>query len=112
MLEFIKSHPRLIAECALALVIFICSIARKKPVSDIESLIYKFANKATQIVENDKKTQRSASEKLAYAISLVNEMLIAIYPKIKLSSYYNVIKNIIEDTLKSPQATIYKDKEV
>lgn len=98
--NFILSHW----ETLLSVVMFILSVVvfiiRKKPVSDVQSVIFKGCLDAIKLAEcGDKK----GKDKLDAALLYVCQYLNSYYPSIDTGKYFNYICSVIEDILSTPQ---------
>lgn len=99
MLEFISQYWKLIL-CGLALIASIIIAAiRKRPVTDILSKIYKLVGYYIMAVERP----GDGSQKKQEVIDLVCTDLEKVFPGIQIGYYKQLINQVIEDYLATPQ---------
>ena len=99
MLEFISQYWKLIL-CGLALIAsIVISSIRKRPVSDILGKIYQLVNKYIVAVEHP----GDGLQKKQDVIELVCAALEATYPGIQVGYYKQLISQVIEEILATPQ---------
>lgn len=99
--DFVRVYWKVILSVILFIVGFVLALVRKKPVSDIASLLYTWCIEAIKLVENSN-TEGSRS-KLNLAIKIVKTYFDLYYPNANFSLYEKTVENYIELILSTPQ---------
>ena len=98
--NFIISHYEAILSVLTLIISVVVFIIRKKPVSDVQSIIYAGCIQAIKLAEaGDKK----GKDKLDAAVMYVAQYLNDYYPSLDTGKYLNYIAGVIEVILSTPQ---------
>lgn len=99
-IDFLIENWRLLLEALFALVALVLFIVRKKPVTSIYSAIYAYAIQGVNAAE---KTSYKGDSKLAFALKITMDLLTTNYPALNVDGYKDIIVQIIEQILTTPQ---------
>lgn len=98
--EFIKTNWQLILAALVFILSFILQLIKKKPVNDIQYLIFEWSIEAVKIAESSGK---DGFNKLAIAVRYVLSKLKGNFPELNVEAYREGTISIIEDLLSTPQ---------